>query len=113
MILRIRSRSDFAKVRQAGIRVRSGTLSCTMLIDHSLSGPAVGYAIGRSYGNAVSRNQLKRRLREIVKPHSPRLAPGLYVFGASPRAAKESFSSLERTVARLIDLFPATDRGQG
>lgn len=73
-----------------------------MLLDSSLSQPHVGYALGRSYGSAVRRNRLRRQLREIVKAHHNHMAPGFYVFGASPRADGTAFSDLDRHLGNLL-----------
>jgi ribonuclease P protein component len=73
-----------------------------MLLDSSLSEPHVGYALGRSYGSAVRRNRLRRQLRELVKTHESSLLPGVYVFGASPRAHGIEFSELNRHLGSLI-----------
>lgn len=73
-----------------------------MLLDSSLSQPLVGYALGRSYGSAVRRNRLRRQLRELVKTHESALLPGVYVFGASPRAHGIDFSELDRHLGSLI-----------
>lgn len=73
-----------------------------MLLDSSLSQPLVGYALGRSYGSAVRRNRLRRQLRELVKTHESTLLPGVYVFGASPRAHGIDFSELDRHLGALI-----------
>jgi len=102
LIGRIQSRSDFVRVREQGRHVRSGPLSCTMLLDSSLSQPHVGYALGRSYGSAVRRNRLRRQLRELVKTHESQMLPGVYVFGASPRAHGTEFSELSRHLGSLI-----------
>ena len=76
-----------------------------MLLDSSLSQPHVGYALGRSYGSAVRRNRLRRQLRELVKTHESSLLPGMYVFGASPRAHGIDFSELNRHLGNLIAKF--------
>ena len=73
-----------------------------MLLDSSLLQPHVGYALGRSYGSAVRRNRLRRQLRELVKTHESSLLPGVYVFGASPRAHGIEFSELNRHLGSLI-----------
>jgi ribonuclease P protein component len=73
-----------------------------MLLDSSLSQPHVGYALGRSYGSAVRRNRLRRQLRELVKIYESSLLPGVYVFGASPRAHGIEFSELNRHLGSLI-----------
>ena len=73
-----------------------------MFADASLPVPQVGYALGRSYGSAVRRNRLRRQLRELVKVRESDLVPGVYVFGASPRAGGYSFEDLGRHVDQLL-----------
>ena len=73
-----------------------------MLLDASLSHPLVGYSMGRSYGSAVRRNRLRRQLRELVKTRESVMAPGVYVFGASPRAHGTSFEELGRHLDGLL-----------
>lgn len=73
-----------------------------MFLDASLSVPHVGYALGRSYGSAVRRNRLRRQLRELMKRHESMMAPGVYVFGAAPRAGSVSFADLGQHLDRLI-----------
>ena len=102
MIGRIQSRSAFVRVRTEGVHVRSGVLSCTMVLDPSLPGPLVGYAFPRSFGNAVRRNRLRRQLRVLVKDHETRMGAGIYVFGASPRAAATPFTKLAKDLDGLL-----------
>ena len=102
MIGRIQSRSIFQRLRAEGRHVRSGPLSCTMMLDSSLSVPQVGYALSRSYGSAVRRNRLRRQLREIIKTRESAMAPGIYVFGASPRAHGTPFLELGQHVDGLL-----------
>ena len=73
-----------------------------MMRDSSLTQPHVGYVLGRSYGNAVERNRLRRRLREIVKTKEAQMEPGYYVFGASPRAKQATYADLSRAVDGLL-----------
>jgi ribonuclease P protein component len=102
LIGRIQSRSAFARVRNEGTHVRFGLLSCTMVLDTSLPLPLVGYAFPRSFGNAVRRNRLRRQMREIVKTRADRMTPGIYVFGASPKAAGRSAGDLARDLDGLL-----------
>lgn len=73
-----------------------------MCVDLSLPQPRVGYALGRGYGSAVSRNRLRRQLRSLVADREAALRPGVYVFGASPRAKELSFPQLGADLDRLL-----------
>lgn len=73
-----------------------------MVLDPSLSGALVGYALSRSYGNAVHRNRLRRQLRVLVNAHEAQFRPGIYVFGASPRAKDTAFGTLDSHLSSLL-----------
>ena len=47
-----------------------------MIIDQTLTQPAVAYALGRQVGGAVQRNLLRRRLRELLKARAHKALPG-------------------------------------
>ena len=65
--------------------------------------PRVAYAVGRSVGNAVERNRIRRRLRAVVRAHADRLVPGTaYLVSAGPRATTMSYEELSKAVSRLL-----------
>lgn len=99
------------RLRREGIHVRSGPLSCTMVIDVNLPGPHVAYALGRSVGSAVQRNLLRRRLRVLVKERAAILPPGLLLFGASSRARDLSFVALGGQLDRLLAVMAQRSQG--
>lgn len=100
LIDRLHRGHDFRRLRLEGTRVRSGVLWCMMLPDSSCAAPQVAFAIGRSVGSAVTRNRIRRRLREILR--STPLVPGLYLFGLTRDTGREpSFAELS-TAARSI-----------
>jgi ribonuclease P protein component len=51
--------------------------------------PRIGVVAGRSVGGAVERNRAKRLLREAIRAHAQRLAPGwdLILIARAPLAA--------------------------
>ena len=57
---------------------------------------------GMKVGNAVTRNKVKRRLRECFRPYLGDVKSGLYVVVARPSAAAASFSSLQKDVRYLL-----------
>jgi len=73
-----------------------------MLLDPTLSRPHVGYAIGRTVGNAVTRNRARRRLRAALAARAPGLRPGWYVVGAASDVATCSSERLEREIDTLV-----------
>jgi ribonuclease P protein component len=71
-----------------------------MLPDSSCAMPQVAFAIGRPVGTAVTRNRIRRRMRELLR-QTP-MTPGLYLFGITRDATAEpSFLELSRAIQRL------------
>ncbi len=57
----------------------------------------VGFAVSRRIGNAVTRNQVTRRLRHLMRARLGRLPAGAtLVIRALPPAATLDFATLER-----------------
>ncbi len=66
----------------------------------------LGVVCGRRVGNAVVRNRVKRRFREIFRTHPEYFRDGLwFVAVAKPPIAEEDFKTLEKNVlAALAEL---------
>ena len=62
----------------------------------------VGFSVSKKVGNAVTRNKVKRRLRECFRPYLGDVKNGLYVIVARPSAAGATFQSLQRDVRYLL-----------
>jgi ribonuclease P protein component len=89
---RVTSGSDFADAIRTGRRAGRATVVLHYVAGaragSSLEGPRVGMVVGRGVGNAVTRNQVKRRLRHIARARLDRLDPGsVLVVRALPAAA--------------------------
>ncbi len=65
-------------------------------------GLKVGFSVSKKVGNAVTRNQVKRRLRECFRPHLGDVKNGLYVIVARPSAAEATFQMLQKQVQDLL-----------
>lgn len=74
-------------------------------------GLQVGFSVSKKVGNAVTRNLVKRRLRECFRPHLGDVKNGLYVIVARPSAAKATFQSLQRDVGYLLKKHDAYKEG--
>lgn len=100
---RLRTTADFERVRRRG-RSWGSELLVLYAARSDQQGTRCGFAVSRRVGQAVVRNRVRRRLREIARQRLPRLRPGWdLVFSARPTAAGASFAELGLTVDRLLD----------
>jgi len=68
--------------------------------------PRVAFAVGRAVGGAVTRNQVRRRLRAALREHAPILEPGAgYLVRATQGAGQASYGDLSRTLRAILDDF--------
>lgn len=99
----IRDRSTFQALRRPAGRAARGPVAVSYVppvpaatadADH----PRVGYSVGRSCGNAVQRNRLRRRFRAAVREWAGTLPAGAYLVRAEPAAAQLPYRSLVAAV---------------
>lgn len=111
---RLRKRSDYQRVYQAGRKQFS--LSMTYFfrlrdedeLTPRYCGPRVGLTAGRVLGNAVQRNRIKRRMREAARLNLARL-PRFADVILHPRGQvlDIEFAKLEREVAKVFSAILA------
>lgn len=99
--LRMRDGSDFAVAVRQGRRAGSRSVVCHWAgaEDHL----RVGFVVSKAVGGSVVRNQVKRRLRHVVRElaaTSVLPATGLLVVRALPAAATLSSAELDGDVRR-------------
>ncbi len=95
---RIRSRSEFLRVRKEGESIRGKFLVLGFLADNSLSEPfKLGLITTKKIGGAVVRNRVRRRIRGIIHRTGERIRPGFrLVVIARFRAAEATSEQLEK-----------------
>ena len=97
---RLRRRADFDRVFQQG-RHNSGRLMALRSVPNERPLTRYAYAISKRVGNAVVRNQIRRRLREIL-----RSLPVREGFDSSsrsrPDAAQATFHELKTELTMLL-----------
>lgn len=70
---------------------------------NNLDYPRIGFTITKKVGNAVTRNKIKRRLREINREHFLKLKPGYdYVLVVKKVAVDLSYKELESSFIHVI-----------
>lgn len=99
---RLKRSQDFQAAWQRGDHYRGRLLSLNVLANH-LPHSRFGFVVSSKVGNAVTRNRIKRRLREIVRTQLSVLANGYDVVIIAHRpTAQADYHALE---SRLGDLF--------
>jgi ribonuclease P protein component len=82
----MRRSEDFRQTVRSGVRIGRPTL-----LLHATPGPGdvvrVGFVVGRTVGDAVTRNQVRRRLRHLVAAQLPGTSAVDVVIRVLPRAA--------------------------
>jgi ribonuclease P protein component len=93
--------ADFDRTLRSGRRAASA-YAALFVSDNELGRPRVGLAVSRKLGNAVVRNRIKRRLRELVRPLIARTEGGRdVVIVARARAADAEFVRLRQEIEML------------
>ncbi len=110
LIHRIRDRAGFELLRQRGRRVSSGPLWCIAVVDEDATYPQVAYAFGRTFGSAVVRNRMRRRLRALLATQPGLLRPGWYLFGARPEIVDSTHQELSAMIAQLHQRIMSSSR---
>ena len=96
---RLKKNKAFQYVYRKG---RSAACHDLVLLTAKGRGLQVGFSVSKKVGNAVTRNRIKRRLRECFRPHLRDVKNGLYVIVARPSAATATFQSLQKDVSYLL-----------
>ena len=102
---RLSSADEFRAVTRGGARsARSHVVVHLTQLTQGEDAPRVGFVVSKKTGNAVVRNRVTRRLREIIRPHLTTLPPGsAIVLRALPGIDEQPFSALKDDVDSALD----------
>lgn len=94
---------DFKKVFSGGSREKLNTITAYRLPNQTKSA-RIGISVSRKTGNSVTRNLIKRRLREALRRNAALMPAGEdIVFVAGRRSAEAGFDGIERDVRRFLE----------
>ncbi len=105
---RLRRRREFLSVQARGQKQHLRHFLVFIVHDGAESGaPRIGITVTKKIGNAVVRNAIKRRVREVFRRQQHRFAPGVQmVFIAKRQAAGIDFAQVESDFERLVARLP-------
>ena len=100
--LRLRKNRDYQRVYRRG-KSLAMPLAALVYMQSNGWGKKAGFSVSKKVGNAVTRNKVRRRMKEIVRPHMPRIKRDVHmIFVARPLAASATFDELDKTIAKLL-----------
>jgi len=103
---RVVRRAEYDAVYREGRR-RSSREFTIFVRPNGLDLSRFGWSIKKALGNAVQRNPIRRRLREILRLHRQEIAPGWdIVIHPRSSAATADFSALTQELLKLIPGAP-------
>lgn len=99
---RVREDRRFREIRHAG-RSLSNEMLVLCALRNDLPYSRFGFAVNSRIGNAVLRNRIKRRLREIVRLRMASIRPGwdIILIARKPIRSAE-YHQIETACARLL-----------
>ncbi len=101
--VRILRSKDFRRVYDEGKRYTCPLFAAFCLRRPEGDGPRVGFTVPRALGGAVTRNRIRRRVREAVRLRLDRLSPQWeIVFNPRRTAIDAPFSLLEQEIQKLF-----------
>jgi ribonuclease P protein component len=100
--VRIRSRSDYLRIQKVGQKVQ-GRYLLILISRNNLPVSRFGITVSKRNRNAVSRNSIKRKIREIQRLNRDSIIPGHDVVVIARSAASEAtFGQLEADYLQLV-----------
>lgn len=99
---RLTDSPEFERVYKKGVAYR-GKLFSVHAFPGGSGNARLGLSVSKKVGNAVQRNSIKRRLREIFRSKSPDIEEATdFVISARPAAADASYDDLKEEFEKAL-----------
>ena len=106
--MRLTDSPEFERVYRQGTAYR-GKLFSVHAFPNEHGNPRLGLSVSRKVGTAVTRNTVRRRLREVFRVSSSEIPGDLdLVVSARPAAAEAAFEELRAEFGRALGKFAGT-----
>lgn len=107
---RLLTADDFRTTMRTGRKTASANLVTYFTRIDEPKAARFGFVVAKTVGNAVQRNLVKRRLREISRPLVAQIPTGwMFVVRALETAKQAPFSQLQEELSKAVST--ALDRG--
>jgi ribonuclease P protein component len=103
--VRLLRHADFERVYKQGQRHFAAHMTVFYLRRQDGKGSRVGFTVGKVLGGAVTRNRMKRRLREAVRLHGPGPAAMDVVINPKKSLLTAPFVDLRSEVTRAFEVM--------
>ena len=115
---RLKRRSDFRAVAQGagpGARVHASAFILQARAREKAGPPRVGFTVSAQVGNAVERNRVRRRLRELIRlaPPAALSASHDYVLIGRRAALKVAFDAMMKELGGALRRIHASSKSGG
>ena len=108
--LRVRSRADYLKIQRSGQKM-GGRYLIILSMDNELPASRFGITVSRKTGNAVTRNRVKRRIRELQRFNRDSVVTGKDIVVIATQKASEA--TFERMKMEYTDLIKRAGLNRG
>lgn len=100
---RLKKRKDFAYIYRRGRSFASRRVAINYAKSRNMDELLVGFSVSKKIGNAVVRNRVKRKMREIVRQNLHSIPCGYrIIFNGRIAIAKSSYSEISDDILYLI-----------
>lgn len=106
--MRLTDSPEFERVYRQGTAYRGKCFS-VHAFPNEHGNPRLGLSVSRKVGNAVTRNTVRRRLKEVFRASTSEIPGDLdLVVSARPAAAEATFEELRTELGKALSKFAGT-----